>query len=92
MEQTGSIASNEASYRYYVDRFSGQDAELVRQVYHWRMNALPDGLDEVVERLEQGLVSLYCRFIDIYVECLNSYGEAGLSQQLGLWRDRITGR
>ena len=92
MVQTGSIASNEASYRYYVDRFSGQDAELVRQAYHWRMNALPDELDDVVDRLAQGLAPLYCRFIDIYVECLTGYGEADLSQQLGLWRDRITKR
>ena len=91
LEKTGEIASNEAAYRYYVDRFSGQDVELVRQAYHWRMNALPDSLDEVVERLEKGLAPLYCRFIDIYKQCLNDYGEVGLSHRLGSWRDKITG-
>ena len=92
MVKAGEIAGNEASYKYYADSFSGPDAELVSQAYHWRMNALPDELDEVVDRLEQGLAPLYCRFIDIYVECLDGYEEAGLSLQLDQWRDRITSR
>ena len=90
LERTGEIAGNDVSFQYYVDHFSGYDAALVQRAYQWRQESLPESSDEVVELLNKGLVPLYCRFIDIYRDCLSHYGEGDLSHRLGSWREAIT--
>ena len=89
LERTGEVAGNEASYRNYVDEFAGPDVELVRRGYQWRVESLPASLTGVVEALEEGLVPLYRRFIDIYTSTLRGYGEEELARRLEVWRGRI---
>jgi predicted nucleotidyltransferase len=90
LEKTGEIAGNDASHQYYVDNFSGNDAELVRNGYQWRLNSLPQELSRVTDLLNEGLIELYHKFIDIYAERMGSYGQYELQSRLIEWKQKIT--
>ncbi len=87
---SGLIAGNEASYLHYVEQFSGVDAALVEAGYQWRLQSLPEDLDEVTERLNQGLSALYHQFIDIYCRRMWAYGELDLEAKLLEWKKNIS--
>ncbi len=86
----GLISGNEASYWYYVEQFSGADAALVEAGYQWRLQSLPEDIDEVTERLNQGLRALYHQFIDIYCRRMQAYGEFDLEARLLEWKKAIS--
>jgi predicted nucleotidyltransferase len=90
LEKTGEIAGNDASHQYYVDNFSGNDAELVSNGYQWRLNSLPQELSTVTDLLNEGLIELYHKFIDIYAERMGSYGQHELQSKLIKWKQNIT--
>ena len=90
LEKTGEIAGNDASHQYYVDNFSGNDAELVSNGYQWRLNSLPQELSTVTDLLNEGLIELYHKFIDIYAERMGSYGQHELQSKLITWKQNIT--
>jgi len=90
LEKTGEIAGNDVSYQYYIDNFSGDDAELVRNGYQWRLNSLPEDLDLVTRLLNKGLIKLYHNFIDIYSRQMESYGHHDLKEKLVEWKQNIT--
>ncbi len=89
LERTSEIAGNEVSYQYYMDHFSGPDADLVEHGYQWRFNSFPDDIDRVVELLEKGLGILYQNFIDIYAQQMDLYGETDLKDGLIKWKENI---
>ena len=89
LERTGKIAGNDVSYQYYLDNFLGDDAELVKQAYQWRIESVPDSMDEIVELLDKGIFRLYHQFIDIYVDCMDRHGEENLASQLRQWKQKI---
>ena len=90
LAKTGEIAGNDVSYQYYIDNFSGSDAELVDSGYQWRLNSLPKNLDTVTQKFDKGLINLYHNFIDIYAERMDSYGRYDLKAKLFQWRKNIT--
>ncbi|MGF1743135.1 hypothetical protein L4C34_19120 [Vibrio profundum] len=90
LAKTGEIAGNDVSYRYYIDNFSGSDAELVNSGYQWRLNSLPEDLDAVTKTISNGLIKLYHNFIDIYVEQMDSCGQIELKSNLIHWKQNIT--
>ncbi len=90
LEKTGEIAGNDVSYKHYIDSFNGPDADLVARGYSWRLNALPDNLGVVEDELRKGLVPLYLRFIDLYIDKMESYGELELRDRLSTWKKNIT--
>ena len=90
LAETGHVAGNEESAKFYVTRNNGMDAELVRCAFAWRMNGLPDDLSKVSEILNSGLVNLYCRFIDTYVERMRTYKEGQLETRLAEWKAQIS--
>jgi hypothetical protein len=89
MAQTGEVAGNDVSCEYYTKNFSGGDARLVAEGYRWRMESLPDDTDTVAKVLEVGLRDLYCKFIDLYVEKMDIYGEQDLKTKLLAWRKKL---
>jgi predicted nucleotidyltransferase len=90
LEKTGQIAGNDASYQYYIDSFNGKDADLVTQGYKWRHHSLPSDLDKVTNLLNDGLVALYCRFIDIYTRRMELYEQSEIRSQLLDWKANIS--
>lgn len=88
--KTGEIAGNDISYQYYIDNFSGSDAELVNSGYQWRLNSLPENLDSVTQKIDKGLIKLYHNFIDTYVVRMESYGKHELKSKLIQWKNKIT--
>lgn len=90
LAKTGEIAGNDVSYQYYIDNFSGSDAELVDNGYQWRINSLPENLDSVTQKINNGLINLYYNFIDIYTERMDSYGQLELKSKLIQWKKNIT--
>ena len=90
LAKTGAIAGNEASHQYYLDNFSGHDSELVSKAYQWRLSALPQELGTVTTLLNEGLIVLYQRFIDIYAERMAAYGQHDLQSRLIKWKQRLT--
>lgn len=89
LAKTGEIAGNDVSYQYYLDNFSGSDADLVDSGYQWRLNSLPDNLDLVTQKIDNGIVDLYHNFIDIYAERMDSYGQNELKSKLIQWKNNI---
>jgi predicted nucleotidyltransferase len=89
LEHTGLVAGNDESARYYCDTFDGPDAELVGQALHWRSEALPASAT-IQGLLESGLVPLYERFLDVYVETIEAYGEIHVASRLIRWRNRLS--
>ena len=85
LERTGRVAGNDISAEYYCDRFEGPDAELVGHAMRWRSEPLPPAA-EICELLEQGLVPLYRRFLDVYVTRLEAESEVDLAARLSSWR------
>ena len=90
LEKTGEIAGNDVSYQYYIDHFSGPDADLVKHGYQWRFDSLPDDVSQVYELLHKGLGKLYLKFIDSYVQKMGLYGEEDLKNKLIKWKENIT--
>ena len=90
LQRTAEIAGNEASYQYYIENFSGEDARLVQQGYQWRLDGLPEDLSVVNSQLSKGLVKLYCNFIDIYIVQMDSYHEYEIKSKLEQWKQAIT--
>jgi hypothetical protein len=90
LAKTGEIAGNDVSYQYYIDNFSGSDAELVYSGYQWRLGSLSEDLDEVTKTISNGLIKLYHNFIDIYVEKMELYGQIELKSNLIQWKHNIT--
>ena len=90
LAETGHVAGNEESVKFYATSYNGMDAELVRCAFAWRMNGLPDNLSKVSEALSSGLVNLYCRFIDTYIERLRTYQEDKLETRLTEWKSKIS--
>ena len=90
LAKTGEIAGNDVSYQYYIDNFSGSDAELVDSGYQWRHHSLPKNLDSVTQKIDKGLTNLYHNFIDIYIERMDSYSHFDLKSKLVEWRNNIT--
>lgn len=90
LEETGEIAGNDVSYQYYIDHFSGPDADLVKHGYQWRFDSLPDDVTQVSELLRNGLGNLYLRFIDIYVQQMDLYEEEDLKIKLMKWKESMT--
>ena len=90
LAKTSEIAGNDVSYKYYIDNFSGSDAELVDSGYQWRLNSLPENLDSVNRKIEKGLIKLYHNFIDIYVARMDLYGQFELKSKLMQWKKNIT--
>jgi len=90
LAKTGEIAGNDVSYQYYIDNFSGSDAELVDSGYQWRLNSLPENLDSVTQKIDKGIINLYHKFIDIYAERMDSYGKPDLKSKLIQWKKNIT--
>ena len=90
LERTGEIAGNDVSYQYYLDNFSGDDAELVKNGYQWRLDSLPEDLNSVTDKLNRGLINLYANFIDIYSERMDLYGQQDLKSKLIEWKKTIT--
>jgi hypothetical protein len=91
LADTGGVAGNEVSCNHYIANYQGPDADLVQKGYSWRFAPLPVDLGIVTSALEQGLVPLYSRFIDIYTEVLGQYGEDKLESQLLQWKLTIRG-
>jgi len=89
LANTGEIASNDTSYEYYIDNFTGPDAYLVEQGYKWRFNSLPKDLEQVKLNLQEGLVPLYSKFIDLYINRMVGYGKNEISKNLGYWKKSI---
>ncbi|MBV1930637.1 MAG: hypothetical protein KUG71_02890, partial [Porticoccaceae bacterium] len=89
LEKTGEIAGNDVSYQYYIDNFSGSDAELVDSGYQWRLNSLPEDLDSVTQKIDKGLTKLYHNFIDTYAERMESYDQHELKSRLIEWKKAI---
>ena len=89
LEKTGKIAGNDVSYQYYIDHFSGPDADLVKYGYQWRFDSLPDDVSQVYELLHKGLDKLYLKFIDSYVQKMGLYGEEDLKNKLIKWKESI---
>ncbi len=88
--KSGVIAGNEASADYYVTNYLlGPDAILVNKGYQWRVHGFPERFDEVAECLQIGLVPLYVRFIDLYIDAMGKYGRDDLIQQLQDWKQKI---
>jgi hypothetical protein len=92
LAKTGEIAGNDVSYQYYIDNFSGSDSELVNSGYQWRLDSLPEDLDEVTKTISNGLIKLYHNFIDIYVEQMELYAQIELKSKLFQWKHNITRR
>ena len=90
LAETGHVAGNEESVKFYAVRYNGMDAELVRCAFAWRMNGLPDNLSKVSEALSSGLGNLYCRFIDTYIERMRPYQEDELESRLMDWKAQIS--
>jgi hypothetical protein len=90
LAKTGKIAGNDVSYKYYTDKFSGTGARLIEQGYMWRLNSLPSDLNVVKTHLEEGLVAIYSRFIDVYTDKMGSYGENELRDKLVQWKKNMT--
>jgi hypothetical protein len=90
LAKTGEIAGNDVSYQYYIDNFSGSDAELVNSGYQWRLDSLPEDLDEVTKAISNGLIKLYHNFIDIYVEQMELYEQIELKSNLIQWKHNIS--
>ncbi|OUS04616.1 hypothetical protein A9Q90_07380 [Gammaproteobacteria bacterium 54_18_T64] len=90
LAKTGAIAGNEASHQYYLDNFRGHDNKLVSKAYQWRLSALPQELGTVTTLLNEGLIVLYQRFIDIYAERMAAYGQHDLQSRLIKWKQRLT--
>lgn len=90
LAKTGEIAGNDISYQYYINNFSGSDAELVDSGYQWRLSSLPENLDSVTQKMSEGLIKLYHNFIDIYAERMDSYGQLKLRSNLIQWKRNIT--
>lgn len=90
LERTGEIAGNDVSCQYYLDNFKGADVDLIDRGYFWRHNSLPKELDMVMDHLNKGLIILYTNFIDVYLKCMESYGEHTLKSKLVMWKDNIT--
>ena len=90
LEKTGEIAGNDVSYQYYIDHFSGPDADLIKYGYQWRFDSLPEDVSQVYELLHKGLGKLYLKFIDSYVQKMNLYGEEDLKNRLIEWKENIT--
>lgn len=90
LAETGEIAGNNVSYKYYMDKFLGSDAELVECGYQWRLISLPENIGSVTKKLNLGLVRLYCNFIDIYADRMELYGQVELKSRLILWKKKIT--
>lgn len=78
LAKTGEVAGNEASYKHYIDNFVGPDANLVERAYKWRFDSLPGDPDKVKTYLESGLVQLYSRFIDLYIDRMGGMVKTGL--------------
>ena len=89
LERIRLVAGNDESARYYCDNFDGPDAELVAQALHWRSEALPASAT-IQGLLESGLVPLYERFLDVYVEAVEAYGETHVASRLMRWRNRLS--
>mgnify|MGYP000225468657 CR=1 FL=1 len=89
LAKTGKIAGNDVSHQYYVDKFAGADSELVRSGYQWRLNALPQELGMVTDLLNDGLVGLYHKFIDIYADRMGTYEQYELQSKLVEWKQKI---
>ena len=90
LEHTGKVAGNDVSCQYYLNNFQGSDAELIEQGYQWRLHSLPGDTGLVIDWLSQGLVKLYCNFIDIYAERMAAYGEYKLEARLLAWKQAIS--
>jgi hypothetical protein len=90
LAKTGEIAGNDVSYQYYIDNFSGSDAGLVNSGYQWRLDSIPEDLDEVTKTISNGLIKLYHNFIDIYVEQMELYEQIELKSNLIQWKHNIT--
>ncbi|NES84803.1 MAG: nucleotidyltransferase domain-containing protein [Moorea sp. SIO2B7] len=89
LARTGKIAGNDVSYQYYIDNFEGDDAALIKLGYKWRLESVPTSSEDIIIPLNKGIAPLYHRFIDIYIERMESYGEEGLASQLGKWKQNI---
>ena len=91
--RTGKSAGHDVSSQYYTNHYKGDDADLVSLAYQLRLEPTPDssnGSSRVrVSLLEKGLAPLYHKFIDIYIQRMNGYGEEGLASQLGNWKKTI---
>ncbi len=90
LEKTGKIAGNDVSHQYYVDNFAGDDTELVRNGYQWRLNSLPQELGIVTDLLNDGLIGLYHKFIDIYADRMGAHEQYELQSRLIEWKQNIT--
>ena len=88
LERTGLVTGNDESAHYYCDNFDGPDAELVAQAQQWRSEALPASVT-IQGLLESGLVPLYMRFLDVYVERVETSGETDVASRLIRWRERL---
>lgn len=86
LEKTGLVAGNDISYKDYVDHYQGADADLVVLAYDWRFKAEPCASRELEQALRRGLVPLYRRFIDIYMERMAFHGEHDLAEKLADWK------
>lgn len=91
LAETGGIAGNDVSCQHYMANYRGADADLVSQGYGWRFESFPENTGVVASALEQGLVPLYSRFIDVYVGIMGRYGEDILKHQLLRWKRDIRG-
>jgi hypothetical protein len=92
LEKTGEIAGNDVSYQYYIDHFSGPDADLVKYGYQWRFDSFPDDVSQVYELLHKALGKLYLKFIDSYVQQMGLYDEEDLKNRLIKWKENITSK
>ena len=90
LSETGHVAGNEESVNFYLNRYPGMDAELARCAFAWRMNGLPDDLSKVSGALSSGIVNLYCRFIDTYIERMRTHKENELKSRLAEWKAQIS--
>ena len=90
LAETGLVAGNDDSVNFYTGKYTGRGAKLVGCAFDWRMNGLPDDLSKVSETLNSGLLDLYCRFIDTYIERMRAYKENELEAQLVHWKSQIS--
>jgi Nucleotidyltransferase domain len=88
LEHHAAIAGNDESARFYSERFTGADSDLVRNALRWRTAPLPSN-PQVVHLLERGLAPLYRRFLDRYIDRLDSYDETELAQRLRHWHAQL---
>jgi hypothetical protein len=89
LARSNQLSTNEASAQYYVNNFSGNDALLVEKGYEWRMGNMPESQDQIITLIDNGILSLYNNFLDIYITKQYFYNNTELAKKLVYLKRKI---